>query len=285
MGRTSPGSSVASVASVAKPPPAGPLHRRASRWLVEQHLRRLPFADFPADCAPHDVEAAYAVQDAFVAAKARRCGPACGWKIALANPAMQAFVGLREPVAARLHRGQVVASPARVSASHYGRLLVEFELAVELGADLPPRAGGYTAAQVAEAVAALRPAFELADDRGADYASLARHGLQLVADNAWNEGAVLGERRTDWHRLDLAGLRGVARIDGVVVGDGLGSALMGHPLEALAWLASLASRRGQAMHAGEVAILGTLVTSKFPVAGQQLAFEVDGFEPIRLSVD
>jgi 2-keto-4-pentenoate hydratase len=259
--------------------------RRASGWLVAQHLGRRPFAAFPANCAPPDVEAAYAIQDAFVADKAKQCGPACGWKIALANPAMQAFVGLHEPVAARMHRDQLVASPARVTASHYGRLLVEFEIAVELGEDLAPRRGGYDAAQVAAAVAALRPAFELADDRGADYTTLNRHGLQLVADNAWNEGAVLGQRRTDWRSLDLAALRGVVRIDGEEVGSGLGSALMGHPLDALAWLASHASRRGLTMRAGEVAILGSLVTSKFPLAGQQLRFELDGFEPIHLSVD
>ena len=259
--------------------------KRASHWLVEQHLRRLPFAGFPADCAPIDVDAAYAVQDAFVADKAERCGPACGWKIALSNPAMQAFVGMHEPVAARMHRDQLVASPARVTAAHYGRLLIEFEIAVELGADLPPQPDGYTMAQVSDAVAAVRPAFELADDRGADYATLNRHGLQLVADNAWNEGAVLGERRTDWRSLDLAALQGVVRIDGDEVGTGAGSALMGHPLAALAWLASHASRRGMTMNAGEVAILGSLVTSKFPLAGQEVTFELQGFAPIRLSVD
>jgi 2-keto-4-pentenoate hydratase len=258
---------------------------RACRWLMDQHLRRAPFAAFPAGCAPADVDRAYAVQRVFVAAKARRCGAAAGWKIALSNPAMQAFVGLDEPIAARLHARQIVASPARVSASAYGRLLVEFEIAVELGQDLPPRADGYTAQRVADAVKAVCPAFEIADDRGADYASLHAHGLQLVAANGWNEGAVLGEWRTDWRSLDLGALRGVVTIDGQQAGAGLGSDLMGHPLIALAWLASHASRRGIRMRAGEIAILGSLVTSRFPVAGQQLAFALQGFPPITLTVD
>ncbi len=267
--------------------PAGDGHRirRASRWLVEQHRGRIAFSGFPPDCAPSDVASAYRIQDAFVAAKARVCGPAVGWKIALSNAAMQRFVGLDEPVAGRLHRRQRVGGPARVSASDYGRLLVEFEIAVEFGEDLPPRAAGYDRQTVAAAVAAVRPAFEIADDRGADYARLNEHGLQLVADNAWNEGAVLGKRRTDWRSLDLAALAGHVFIDGQPVGSGSGRDLMGHPLDALAWLANHASRRGRTLRRGEHAILGSLVTSKFPRSGEALRFELEGFDPVHLAVD
>lgn len=259
--------------------------RRAARWLVSQHRRRIAFVGFPEEIAPRDLDEAYAVQQAFVRLKSQGCGPVIGWKIALSNPAMQRFVGLPEPVAGCLFDRQVVASPARVRAAAYGRLLVEFEIAVELGADLAPIARPYTRADVADAVAALRPAFELADDRGADYASLWAHGLQLVADNAWNEGAVLGDPRRDWRSLDLAATRGAVSLDGAEIGAGHGRDLMGHPLDALAWLADSLSRRGIGMRAGDVAILGSLVTSKFPLAGQRLRFELDGFAPIELTID
>ncbi len=258
---------------------------RAAGWLIGQHRDRVPFAGFPPEVAPHDLGQAYAVQDAFVRVKSRDCGPVVGWKIALSNPAMQRFVGLGEPVAGRLLARQVVAGPARTRAAQYGRLLVEFEVAVELGADLPPIRTTYTREAVAAAVAAVRPAMELADDRGADYATLSAHGLQLVADNAWNEGAVLGERRADWRALDLRALRGVASVDGVQVGEGYGRDLMGDPLDALAWLADCLSRRGIAMRAGQHAILGSLITSKFPSAGQRLSFELEGFAPLELAVD
>ena len=259
---------------------------RAARWLVRQHRDHAVLGPFPADCAPADVAEAYAVQRRLVEIKARDCGPPVGWKIALSNPAMQRFVGLPEPIAGRLLKRQVVGGPARTTAAAYGRFLVEFEIAVELGADLPVAAGTVCSPErAAEAVAAVRPAFELADDRGADYATLSAHGLQLVADNALSEGAVLGERRSDWRSLDLKALRGTAYIDGEAVGQGEGRDLMGGPLEALAWLATHAARQGQPMRAGEVAILGSLVTSKFPTAGQRLRFELDGFAPLELAVD
>ncbi|HVL56919.1 MAG TPA: hydratase, partial [Burkholderiaceae bacterium] len=76
-----------------------------------------------------------------------------------------------------------------------------------------------------------------------------------------------------------------ALIDGEPVGSGAGRDLMGHPLDALAWLADHAARRGIAMRAGEFAILGSLVTSKFPRAGQRLEFALEGFAPIELAID
>lgn len=261
------------------------LSSRASRWLVEQHRHKCPFGALPLDCVPADVTQAYAIQDAFVDAKARDCGAPIGWKIALSNQTMQQFVGLTEPIAGRLHSKQVVASPARTRAAGYGRLLIEFEIAVELGQDLAPRAGGYNRDSVAPAVAAVRPAFELADDRGADYSTLNLYGLQLVADNAWNEGAVLGQRRIDWQSLDLAAIVGVVTLDGKAIGRGFGRDLLGHPLDALAWLANHTSKRGLTMRAGEVAILGSLVTSKFPLTGQRFEFALEGFAPIELSID
>src|ERR671931_514355 len=95
-------------------------------------------------------------------------------------------------------------TPARVRAADYVRLIVEFEIAVE--------------------IAAVMPAIELADDRNADYGELARHPFELIADNGWNEGAVLGVPLEDWASFDLAAVRGVATINGRVVGEGRGEA-------------------------------------------------------------
>ncbi|MEK9719743.1 MAG: hypothetical protein VW257_01550, partial [Quisquiliibacterium sp.] len=238
----------------------------------------------PSQCQPATVQQAYAAQQVLVRLKTQRCGSVVGWKIALSNPAMQAFCGLPEPIAGAVHAKQVVGGPGRVRAADYVRLLVEFEIALELAGDLPARPGGYRREEVAAAVSAVRPAFEIADDLGADYKTLSEHGLQLVADNAWNQGAVLGERRTDWRALDLAALRGVVQIDDEIVGEGFGRDQMGHPLDAMTWLANNLSQRGIGMRAGQFAILGSLVTSKFPVAGQSLRFSLDGFEPLTLTV-
>lgn len=262
-----------------------PAANKTARWLIAQHAGKIGFTDFPPGLAPASLAQAYAAQDAFVALKARDCGQPVGWKIALSNPVMQRLVNLDAPIAGRLLSRQVVGSPARTQVSAYGRLLIEFEIAVELGADLPAPGGVCTRAQAGAAVAAIRPAFELADDRAADYATLGAHAFQMVADNAWNEGAVLGERRTDWRELDLESVRGRVSCNGTAVGEGHGRDIMGHPLDALAWLAGGVAARGLMMRKGDVAILGSLVTSKFPQAGECWRYELDGFAPLELMID
>ncbi len=238
----------------------------------------------PAAFVPRDIDEAYAVQDAFVSIKAQACGAVAGHKIALTTPQMRTLVGLGEPIAGRLHARQVVHGPASVRAADYGRLLVEFELAVRLAADLPSGQAPYSIEQVAAAVGAVMPAFELADDRGADYATLATRGLELAADNAWNEGVVLGEPVTDWRHLDLSAVRGVASINGDVVGEGRGADTMGHPFAALAWVANHLAHRAGCLRRGDIVITGSLVTSKFPRPGDRLCFEAQGLGAVELRV-
>lgn len=238
----------------------------------------------PASIAPRSIEDAYGVQDAFVALKARACGAVAGYKIALTTAQMRSLVGLQDPIAGCLHTRQIVAAPARVRAADYGRLLVEFEIAVRMGADLPGSSAAYLPHQVANAVEAVLPAFELADDRSADYATLARRGLELAADNAWNEGAVLGRPVGAWRGIDLAAVRGVAFIDGQVVGEGMGADALGHPFAALAWVANHLARRGRKLRKGDVVITGSLVTSKLPRAGNLVRFEAGPLGAIELRV-
>ena len=207
-----------------------------------------------------------------------------GYKIALTTAAMRNMVGLDDSIGGAMHDKQVVRGPATVRAADYGRLIVEFEIAVHLARDLPGLAVPYTRDTVASAVGAVMPAFELADDRNADYATLSTQAFGLIADNAWNEGAVLGTPVTSWTSIDLAAIHGVATINGVTVGDGYGRDIMGHPLEALAWVANNLLQRGKHLRAGQFVITGSLVTSKFPKAGDQVTFDLGALGGVQLQV-
>jgi 2-keto-4-pentenoate hydratase len=258
--------------------------QRAAQWLVRQHMRRRPSRPMPPALVPRDLGEAYAVQDAFAALKAGHCGRVVGHKIALTSPQMQAMVGLHAPIAGRLHAQQTVFGPASTRAADYGRLLVEFEIGFRMGADLPPRNRPYGRDEVSEAVEAVMPALELADDRGADYATLASRALELTADNAWNEGAVLGAPVTEWRGLDLGTLRATAYVNGTMVGAGRGADSLGHPLAAVQWVANHLAARGQGLRHGDVVISGSLVTSKFPGTGDWLRFDAGALGVVELRV-
>jgi 2-keto-4-pentenoate hydratase len=259
--------------------------KAAAKRLLEAHERREQFAPLPAELAPRNAEEAYAIQDSYVARRAERLGAIAGYKIALSSAEMQRFVGVDQPQAGVMLASTLHRTPARVRAADYVRLIVEFEIAVEMAADLPAADAPFTRERVAPFVRAVMPALELADDRNADYRELAKHPLELIADNAWNEGAVLGAPLEDWRALDLAAVRGIARINDRVVGEGVGSAAMGHPLAALAWIANHLAAHGRGLVYRDVVITGSIITTKTVRAGDLVRFSVAELGDVELRVD
>jgi 2-keto-4-pentenoate hydratase len=257
----------------------------AARRLLEAHERRERFRPLPKELAPRTEEEAYAIQDSFVALRAKKLGGIAGYKIALATAEMQRFVGVNAPQAGAMLEFTVHRTPARVRGADYVHLIVEFEIAVEIAEDLPAADAPFFRSRVARAVGGVMPAIELADDRGAVYAELAKHPLDLIADNGWNEGAVLGHPVHEWQNIDLAAVRGVATINGKAVGEGRGAQAMGHPLDALAWVADHLARHGRALLRGDVVITGSLITSKNAEEGELVKFALDGLGEAELRVD
>ena len=264
---------------------AEPRIERAGEWLFEAHRKRERFAPLPADLAPRDLGEAYAIQGQYVGRRAASLGPVTGYKIALTTPAMRTMVGLDDSIAGDMLETTILHDGAKVRAADYVRLLVEFEIAFEMAEDLPAIDAPYTRERIAKSVAAAMPAIELADDRDADYRKLKDNVLMLAADNGWNEGAVLGSPVRGWQDINLAALSGVAQINGKKAGEGKGSDVMGHPLDALAWLANNLAGRGLGLWRGDVVITGSLVTSKFPKAGDRIRFEAGELGSVELSVD
>lgn len=260
------------------------IHQAAGR-LLKAHEEGQRFAPLPPDLAPRTAEDAYAIQDAYVALRAHRLGGIAGYKVALSSKEMQRFVGVDAPQAGVLLESTLRASPARVSAADYVRLIVEFEIAVQLAVDLPAADAPFSRSRIAASVRAVMPAIELADDRNADYAELAKHPYELIADNAWSEGAVLGFPITDWKGLDLANLHGVATINGTAVGEGVGAAALGHPLDAVAWLANHLAAHGRGLVFRDVVITGSMITSKAVRPGDFVRFSVQSLGEVELRVD
>src|SRR5918995_998366 len=176
----------------------------AAQHLFDAHERRERFTPLPERIAPRTASEAYAIQDAFVALRAEKLGAIVGYKIALTSAEMRRFVGVNTPMAGMMLESTLHRSPARVRAADYVRLIIEFEIAVAIAEDLPAADRPFSRERVAQSVGAVMPALELADDRNADYKQLAQHPLELIADNCWNEGAVLGAPVRDWKAIDLA---------------------------------------------------------------------------------
>ena len=248
---------------------------RIARHIFEGHEQRQRFERLRGELAPSSLAEAYEVQD-----EVHRLFREAGWgelaghKIALTSKAVQELCGVDQPAGGAIFGRTVHASPATVRLADFMHLGLEFELGVRLGADLLAAGAPYTRESVAHAVATCMPAFELIEDRGADYGDL--DAASILTDKCWCGGVVLGPEMADWRRLDLTSAPVELVWNGEVVDRGGTGAAMGHPFEGLAWLANLLAARGRAMKAGEIVITGSALRTRFPEAGDRITYRIEG---------
>jgi 2-oxo-3-hexenedioate decarboxylase/2-keto-4-pentenoate hydratase len=75
---------------------------------------------------------------------------------------------------------------------------------------------------------------------------------------------------------DLLKVTGRAIINGKEAGRGTGADVLGHPHNALAWLANHLAARGTPLRAGMVVSTGSIVSTKWPKAGEAVVVAIDG---------
>jgi len=249
--------------------------RSAARLIFHHRTTGRRFDRLPEDLRPRDEAQAYRVQEALHRLMTEAVyGAVSGHKIGCTTAVMQRFLSIPNPCAGGVFESTVRRSPARIRHADFLHVGVECEIVVRLGRDLPVCDAPYGRAGVRDAVEACMTGMEIVDDRYVDYKSL--DTPTLIADDFFDASCVLGVPVADWRSLDLTLLTGVTLINGVEVGRGRGADVMGHPLEALAWLANSLARRGQVLRAGEFVFTGSVVETKWVDAGDQVVMRIDG---------
>lgn len=177
-----------------------------------------------------------------------------GRKIGLTSPAVQTQMGVSNPDFGVLFADMAYGDSEPIPA---GRLLqprVEAEVAFVLGRDLPDRS--VIASDVLRATEMVVAAVEVVDSRIRDWDISI---YDTVADNASSGVFVLGgspRRLTDVD--DLRDISMELTCEGDVVSSGSGAACLGHPVNAVVWLANAVAERGAPLAAGEVILSGAL---------------------------
>ena len=240
-------------------------------WLVDEHAARRKFRMAPG-LEGGDLALAYDVQDVLLGHwKRARGARAVGHKIGLTTARMQQMCGIGHPIAGTILSDGVFASPATLDAARFVRLGLESELAVRFGKAVDGSDGAPDAAIVMAAIDAVAPAFEVIEDRAADYKVLDM--ASLVADDSWNAGVVLGPVSP---ARDVASLPARLAINGAHSDEGNSNDVLGHPLTALSWLAGHLGARGRRIEVGEWVLTGSIVPTRFPRPGDDYAFTIEG---------
>jgi len=243
----------------------------AASELCAARLDLRPLDRLPAALQPADKAEAYQVQEALNGKLGEAgFGELAGYKIGCTTTVMQAYLGIPSPCGGGILASTVAAAGAVLKHAAFQRPGVECEIAVRLGADVPASGVPYDRVSVAGFVESCMPAAEIVDDRYTDWRSVGTP--LLIADNFFGAGCVLGDPIRDWGALDE--IAGTMLINDVVVGSGRGADVLGHPFEALAWLANQLAGQGGGLKSGDVVLTGSVVQTNWVSAGNRVAMDL-----------
>lgn len=221
---------------------------------------------------------AYAIQRLNLARRLEAGAVLCGRKIGLTSAPMQQLLGVDEPDFGYVLDEMVLVDGAQVPVETFCAPRVEPEVAFLIGA--PLRGPGVTVADVLAAAVAVAPALEIVDSRIADWRiTLA----DTIADNASSGAVVLG----DW--VPIAGAprlpdtTATLVINDSVVDSGEGTAVMGDPAAAVAWLANALAAFDVAIDAGQFVMSGSYTTAAFVVSGDRATADISGLGTVSVS--
>lgn len=225
---------------------------------------------------------AYAVQNVVVSELvARGAGSPVGYKVGLTSETMQRFAGVNTPIYGRILEGNVKEDGAVLYRHDYLNLGLECELAIRFGSDVPVD-DDLSDEDLLGYIASVHAAFEIIDDRGADYTSLT--APEIIAENSWNAGIVVGPGRSPSAFGQLDAIGGNFFQNAVNAGSGNSSDVLGGPLHVVQWLRRFLAGHGLGLRASDWVMTGSIVTTRFPENGSRYRFELEGLPPVSLTV-
>lgn len=193
----------------------------------------------------------------FVAALAPTHGKVVGYKAGLTNPAVQQRFGLNAPLRGTLLEKMLLPDGSAVPAKFGARPFLEPDLVVEVGSSAVHEAR--TPLEVLASLRAVIPFIELPDTMVEDPTKI--DGPTLVANNVGARLGVLGRPlpvRADAAFADALRDMTVRTVDstGKELSVAKGSAILGHPLNAVIWVAAELKREGITLKPGDLLSLG-----------------------------
>jgi 2-keto-4-pentenoate hydratase len=191
------------------------------------------------------------------------------------------MLGLDRPVQAAIPDTSLYAGGSRIRLPQ-GMIGAQCELAFTLGRSFPEIGETIDRRSVADAILACQPAIGLLGRRtrpGPD------NELTAIADFALHVATICGPpvEPHDKEALDRSVM--TARIDGTTVITAKADMIMGHPLNALVWLAREFFREGKQLNAGDIVTTGSCAPILQILPGQQLTVEFEGVGVATCSFD
>jgi len=238
------------------------LHDKLHLELLKAEESKQPINTFTSRYANIDINDSYAIQLKVVQTKIDRGSKIVGKKIGQVSRAMQELMGIMEPDYGHILDSMVMQEGEPIPMSCLIQPRVEGEICFVLKEDLI--GPGITVASVMKATAGVIPALEIIDSRFKNWKVKIEDG---VADNAGGGLVVLGGTITNIYELDLRLIGMALEKDGEILSTAAGSAVLGNPAQAVAWLANKLAEHGVGLRSGEIIMSGSLTAAVPAQAG------------------
>jgi 2-keto-4-pentenoate hydratase len=225
-----------------------------------------------------NVANAYAIQRVNLSRRLRDGHMLVAHKIGLTSEPMQSLLGVDEPDFGYILDDMVLTNGAAVAATRFCAPRVEPEVAFLLRESL--HGPGLTVDDVYAATEAVAPALEIVDSRIADWKLTLP---DTIADNASSGAVVLGDWVPYRDGVDLRRARASLSLNGTEVDSGEGSAVMGDPAAAVAWLANTLASFGTEILPGQFIMSGSFTTAAFVHRGDVATTAISGLGSVSLS--
>lgn len=227
-----------------------------------------------------DLAGAYAIQRLNTEHRLAGGARIVGSKVGLTSPAVQRQLGVNQPDFGMLFDDMAYGEGLPIPMARLQQPKIEAEVAFVLGRDLDMEKPGI--ADVLRAVEFALPALEIVGSRIRNWDI----GLvDTVADNASSSAFVLGGSPRKLSQLDLRHCAMRMQAGGETVSSGYGNACLGHPLNAVVWLAATMARNGAPLRTGYIVLSGALGPMTAVRPGASYTADIDGLGSVSALFD
>ena len=219
-----------------------------------------------------DINDAYQISRKFLSLRVDKGETVIGKKIGVTSPVVQEMLGVNQPDFGFLTDKMFVKNKSNfLLKDSLIQPRAEAEIAFILKADI--QGPGITKEDVILATEKIVPCFEIVDSRIDDWKIKIQ---DTIADNASCGIFVLGEGSCLPEKFPMDELEVIVYKNGDFLSSGLGSAVQGHPAEAVAWLANTLGEYDIPLLKGEFFLSGSLVPLEPALVGDKFSLELKG---------
>jgi 2-keto-4-pentenoate hydratase len=221
--------------------------------LIRAENSQMPVTPLSERVSTLNVRDAYHIQLKVIEKKIEEGHEIIGKKVGLTSAAMQQMLGVDEPDYGHLLDNMRISDGEKVKISEFISPKVEAEIGFILDKDLVGPNVNYL--DVLMATKYVVPTIEIIDSRISDWKIRLE---DTVADNGSSARVVVGNKLSTIEGFNLRTQGMVLYKNDEMVATGAGTAALGHPAKAVAWLANKLHEFGIHLKAGELILPGAL---------------------------